>query len=354
MIKSIVINNYQSHKKTIIKLVEGVNVIVGKSQAGKTAILRALNWVLTNRPSGSRFVRHGESNTSVTVRTFEGNKVTLKLTPKGRSYFVNGTPYRKFGKAIPESVGEVLRMSSINIQSQLESPFLVTSSGTEIAKAINRITKAEKVDRWLASITSEINTIRRDGDAVENELSEIKTELDGLAHINKLAKKVGEAKGVLFKRRKIIRKWNDLRKLYIQYQKYSEQLEPLQIIDDLLPEVEAASTKLRDAEELREDAAVASRFITLSRDLEQLTGIISHLDQQTAEIDRLNGQIDDNSTTINDLESWIESLEAEEYFDNQIAPLRTRYIRMIKEDETCPICFGDIDDEAIERIEEML
>ena len=50
MIKSIHLRNFQRHKKLDIDLSEGVNVIVGPSDIGKTAILRALYWLRFNRP----------------------------------------------------------------------------------------------------------------------------------------------------------------------------------------------------------------------------------------------------------------------------------------------------------------
>jgi len=49
MLKKISIQNFQSHKKTELDLVDGINVIYGLSQSGKSAILRALNWIIFNR-----------------------------------------------------------------------------------------------------------------------------------------------------------------------------------------------------------------------------------------------------------------------------------------------------------------
>ena len=58
MIKQINIKNFQSHKSTQLKLDPGVNVIVGSSDSGKTAIIRAYLWVVDNRPLGNAFVSH--------------------------------------------------------------------------------------------------------------------------------------------------------------------------------------------------------------------------------------------------------------------------------------------------------
>lgn len=50
-IKSIIIKNFQSHANTELELCDGVNVILGNSDVGKTAILRALGWIFLDRKS---------------------------------------------------------------------------------------------------------------------------------------------------------------------------------------------------------------------------------------------------------------------------------------------------------------
>ena len=49
MIKSVEFQNFQSHKKTILEFVPGVNIIVGLSDAGKSAVMRAIKWCLKNQ-----------------------------------------------------------------------------------------------------------------------------------------------------------------------------------------------------------------------------------------------------------------------------------------------------------------
>jgi DNA repair exonuclease SbcCD ATPase subunit len=311
VIKSIVINNYQSHKKTILKFVEGVNVIVGKSQAGKTAILRALNWVLTNRPSGDRFVRHGQKKTSVTVRTTDGHKVTLIKNSKGRTYKVDGTTYRKFAKQIPEPVTEALQMSSINIQPQLEAPFLVTSSGGEISKTINKITQAEAADEWLKRINSEISSNRSEEKVLAADISDIKSRIASLSELPAITKKANEAK-----------------KLFKSIRKTIVKIEQLESTADGL---ESAQNEL----------SMINHNITLIR-------------EKLAEFDNLADEIDGFNDQIEAAETYIELFEEKKELVQKISPLKSEYIRIIKRDGQCPTCFGDIDEDTISRIKESL
>ena len=67
MIQSLHIKNLQSHKDSHLDFCEGVNVIVGPSDSGKSAILRALRWIVKNRPQGDVLRSHwgGETEASI-------------------------------------------------------------------------------------------------------------------------------------------------------------------------------------------------------------------------------------------------------------------------------------------------
>ena len=77
MIKSIDIENFQSHKKTRIDFDPGVNVIIGRSDSGKTSILRALNWVINNKPSGEAFIRHGNKEARASIILDDKHMITM-------------------------------------------------------------------------------------------------------------------------------------------------------------------------------------------------------------------------------------------------------------------------------------
>ena len=53
MITKISIKNIQSHKNSTLELSPGINAIVGSSNNGKSAILRAFYWARYNRPLGT-------------------------------------------------------------------------------------------------------------------------------------------------------------------------------------------------------------------------------------------------------------------------------------------------------------
>lgn len=59
-LKRVRLENFQSHRNSVIDFDRGLNVIVGPSDSGKSAIIRAIKWALYNEPSGNYFIREGE------------------------------------------------------------------------------------------------------------------------------------------------------------------------------------------------------------------------------------------------------------------------------------------------------
>ena len=65
-IKRVTLENFQSHKHSVIDFDEQLNVIVGPSDSGKSAIIRGIKWVLYNEPTGDYFIKEGSTECSVT------------------------------------------------------------------------------------------------------------------------------------------------------------------------------------------------------------------------------------------------------------------------------------------------
>jgi exonuclease SbcC len=74
--KKLVIENFQSHVNTECTFHPGLNVFVGPSDSGKSAILRALRWVLFNAPRGADFIRVGTNLCKVELHLSDGSIIT--------------------------------------------------------------------------------------------------------------------------------------------------------------------------------------------------------------------------------------------------------------------------------------
>ena len=86
-IKQVTIKNFQSHKKTVLNLHNGVNAIIGKSDCGKSAILRALGWCIRNRSEDRGFRSSWGGKTDVEL-TFTDGKEISRVQEKDNFYYL--------------------------------------------------------------------------------------------------------------------------------------------------------------------------------------------------------------------------------------------------------------------------
>lgn len=75
----VVLENFQRHKYTDIVLDKGLNMFVGESGKGKSAILRGIDWVYENQPTGKRMIKRGETFAKVTIY-YESGVVISRYT----------------------------------------------------------------------------------------------------------------------------------------------------------------------------------------------------------------------------------------------------------------------------------
>lgn len=158
MLESLTIRKFQSHSNTILKFHEGVNVIVGETDIGKSAIVRALRWVIDNRPSGDEFISTGKKNCSVKLKV-DGERIR-RSKGKENLYRINKREFKAFGQSVPEEVSSLLNISNVNLQSQLDTPFLLSESSAEVARYFNKIVKLDVIDNSLKNISQRIREDR--------------------------------------------------------------------------------------------------------------------------------------------------------------------------------------------------
>lgn len=82
-VTKIILENFQSHEYTELDFSKGFNIFVGESKQGKTAVLRAFDWVYENKPSGKRIIRIGSDYARVTVHLSNGYVIS-RLTEAKR------------------------------------------------------------------------------------------------------------------------------------------------------------------------------------------------------------------------------------------------------------------------------
>ena len=174
MIEKIKLTNFQSHLDTEVDLVPGINVLIGSSDNGKSAILRGLYWNWRNRPLGDGFIKDGEEFSEVTVN-YKNRKSAfdvLRRRGKSENLYKISTLEDSFiaGTNVPKEIEEAINFSDINFQSQFSPYFLVFDSPGSIATYIRSVTGLNEIDKVVKSLTTKKNN-------TESEIKKLNTDL---------------------------------------------------------------------------------------------------------------------------------------------------------------------------------
>jgi DNA repair exonuclease SbcCD ATPase subunit len=200
-IKKVRLINFQSHKDTTIEFDKYLNVIVGPSDQGKSAIIRAIKWVLYNEPSGTFFIREGEKECTVSI-TFNDNTILKRIRSQSKNLYIlidekgNESIYEGFGKTVPIDIIEKTNIrklylddnesNTINIGEQLEGPFLLSEKASTRANAIGRLVGVHIIDKAVANTLKDIRSLNSDRKSIENRLSSLKEKLTQYEYLNDL------------------------------------------------------------------------------------------------------------------------------------------------------------------------
>lgn len=200
-IKKIILKNFQSHKDTEIELNDKLNIIVGPSDSGKTAIMRAMKWALYNQPSGDYFIKEGENEVAVSLIFSDNTQLTRYRSRTQNSYellYNNGEKLRLegFGTGVPVEIIEEIGIykinldgketSSISFGEQLEGPFLLSEKTSTRASAIGQLVGVDVIDEALREVLKDARTLNVTKKNTEEEISQLNEELKTFDYLDDL------------------------------------------------------------------------------------------------------------------------------------------------------------------------
>lgn len=188
MIESLIIQNFQTHAKTRIDLDPGITCIVGTSDIGKSAVIRALRWVCTNTPGGDAFIRHGAKGCTVKL-IVDGQIVTRRRTPGGdvNEYHLDDQELKAFGRDVPEPVTAKLNIGAVSWQFQHDAPFWFGETAGEVSRQLNAIVNLGVIDTCLSYVASARTKAKTRLDVAEENLMASSKKRKSLEWVNRCA-----------------------------------------------------------------------------------------------------------------------------------------------------------------------
>ena len=182
MLERLMIQNFQTHDKLRLDFDSGITTIIGPSDVGKSAIIRALRWVCTNTPGGEAFVRHGA--TGATVRLFvDGHVITRRRGGDVNEYHLDDSRFVAFGRGVPDAIEQLLNIGATGWQMQHDAPYWFADTAGEVSRQLNSIVNLGVIDDALAAVTKTYHKARTRLEVSEENLTKAKQAYDALAWV---------------------------------------------------------------------------------------------------------------------------------------------------------------------------
>lgn len=214
--KNLKLINFQSHKSFEIEFDPKVTTILGRSDIGKSAIIRSLYWLTFNRPGGKAFILHDKqfAKVSLQVDNLTIHKIKGKKT---NCYKINKNKYSAIGRKVPEPVSKALNLGPVNFQMQHDPPFWLHLSPGELAKEVNRIIRLDEIDLILSRTISHIRKIKTQQEVSESLQKKAKDELSKLKWMDEYEKELNKIEEVANKKSKIDIRYNTLQEAFLEW-----------------------------------------------------------------------------------------------------------------------------------------
>lgn len=157
--------NFQSWRQFDLN-VSGFTVVVGSSNRGKTALIRALRGILRNQVS-TAFIRHGQKAAELSLEVEKGPTVVL-TRGKTTTYTVDGEDFAKLAGDVPQPLQD-LKLHEIPIGTtkldpsfagQFDSQFMMNLSPGDLNAVFGLFSNTEQLNQGKKTINlnnTEIN-----------------------------------------------------------------------------------------------------------------------------------------------------------------------------------------------------
>ena len=308
MINKLILNDFQGWEKGIFKFSPGVNIIVGPTDVGKSAIYRSIKWVCENEPAGDEFISDWGDKSKVILSLGKSSKIIRNRSKSINSYktFCFGDnsemvidEYKSFGQGVPEDVQELLNIEDINFQDQLEPPFLLSKSSVEVSKYFNMMVDLDQIDSTLKRYRSGLTHIKSSIAYLSNEVLEAERECKEYDWID------------------------DAEKDLLELEKYNS------VILELINQYEAMCDLIKKYEQIEEDKILI--------DTESADEGLKELFMNQKEL-RVHKEIRDRLLELDELLSDSDINIAK--FDKQVISKQKEY--KMKLGDRCPLCNGEV------------
>ncbi len=224
------IKNFQSIENAEIEI-GPLTVLVGQSDVGKSAIIRAL-YLLHRNKGGLELLKYGASKLSVEQQLQGDVSVSIHKGKGVNAYSIKDKVLSKIGKDVPDEVSSVLRTDELqldkdqsidlNFSRQFDTPFLLSDSSSVVTKAVSSLSGINIIYSAIREANSEYQKLKTKHEILSESLK-------GLIKYENLYKEAEELKNNFGKVSELERSKELLKSNIIYKKSYLDSLVSLEV-----------------------------------------------------------------------------------------------------------------------------
>jgi hypothetical protein len=167
--------NIQRHSNTKLEFSPHFNTIRGKTDSGKSSIVRCLRWLLFNKPTNLNVLKRGTKKSVATI-AIDGHTISRLRTKTKNHYILDGNVKKAFGKGVPNDIQTLINMNELlHNQKQADPYFMLgVQSPTERAKLLERFSDLLVISSSMTNARKYTNYIKGNLDTVKGVLDRYK------------------------------------------------------------------------------------------------------------------------------------------------------------------------------------
>lgn len=343
MIDAIELTDWEGHKHSLLELDENVTVITGKSHNGKSSIIRAIDWVLNNRPVSTAYFPRGKKKPESTVSISTEDGFISRIRNKQNNFYeTDDGVFTALRSGVPDEVKDFLGMTEINLQLQKDVHFMLTDTAGKRAKQLNEIAGLSEMDTAIEKINRLHRAVNAKYDTKTTILSDLEKEYKALEWVVQAQKDLDKALAIHVKRNEILShiEATDLVLTNIEAIEYQQSQLPntkaIKDIDIIKEKDDECYFMEKKIEVLEKRLKIISKLKTEIRDVNlPIPDEFVNLEVKLAVFYDVQKASVDLHTLLYTMQSFEDALEIQ---SNRIKKIETEKKFFMEQFEVCPFC----------------
>lgn len=259
MLRRILLENFMSHARTEIRLAEGLTVLTGPNNCGKSAVVSALQILTSNSPS-THVMRHGEKVCRITVETDDGHTICWERKKATVKYTIDGEDIHRLGRSsVPDALHDFLRLDRVQVTTgksthdydihfgEQKSPvFLLGETGSRAAAFFASSSDASRLVEMQHRHRSRLSSQRTEAKRLSRDLDSCTSRLKCYEPLDKIAERLEKVDAAGAAIEKCAQQTQRLKNLTDQMSAWSAEVSRLRTQCSTLARLDSGTTTVTD------------------------------------------------------------------------------------------------------------